>query len=210
MSSFSPAVQRYLNSCRTNNIQGVRAYLTTIHCNPHWAYRGLEYCVGNRSLTALRLLCDYKKKINTDHDQEWTRLSTDALRRLLNTDTSNSESKEVVSILLQTHPQPDLNALAGSIGECGNLSILEVSLPYLSTQQKRTMFERACKTRNSTECVERMLYEVDVETVWPQIADSWDKPNQENATVVENFLLNKKMMAEIQTNEKTSVSRRKM
>lgn len=211
MPPFSPAVQRYLNSCRTNNIQGVRAYLTTIHCNPHWAYRGLQYCVENESITALRLICDYKKKVNADHDDEWIRLSTDALRQLLSTASEcvNSESKDVVSMLLQTQPHPDLDALARSIGGCSNLRILEVVLPYLTTQQKATVFECACKTRNNTECVERMLLEVNVEIVWPKISESWDKPHPENAEVVENYLLRSTLLNEVSNSEK-AVTRRKM
>lgn len=210
MSSFSPAVQRYLNSCRTNNIQGVRAYLTTIHCNPHWAYRGVQYCVENESITALRLICDYKTKTGIDHDEDWIRLSTEAVRRMLGNNPSGSSSKEIFSMLLQTNPQPDLNAVARSVGDCTNVALLEVALPYLSTEQKTTVFERVCKNRNSAECVERMLSEVNVEIVWPKIADSWDKPGEDNTTIVENFLLNKRLMSEIQVEDTISVSRRKM
>ena len=60
------------------------------------------------------------------------------------------------------------------------------------------------------QCVERMLSEVNVEIVWPKIADSWDKPGEDNTIIVENFLLNKRLMSEIQVEDTISVSRRKM
>lgn len=210
MQSITPAVNRYLLSCRNNNIQGVRAYLTTIHCNPHWAYRGLQYCVEGGAQQGLRLICEYKKKVNGDHDAEWSRLSTDALRRLFSKNVDNASSGEILSLLLEANPKPDLTVIARSIGESKSLSALEIALPFLSTEQKHIVFERACKTRGNADCVERMLCEINVESMWSRIADSWDKPCPESVVAVENHLLHKTLLREIETTEDVSVSRRKM
>lgn len=209
MSAFTPAVDRYLKSCRMNNIQGVRAYLTTIHCNPQWAYRGLQYSAEALSVSALKLVCDYKKKTNADHDAEWVRLSTDTVKRLITSQTNKPETKEMLSLLLDVEPLPNFDTLARDIGDWSSPALLEIILPHLSHSQKTTAFERVCKRPNNMECVERMLVEVNLDSVWPRIKDSWDKPRPENAVIVENFLLRNTLINELENVEK-AVFRRKM
>jgi len=209
MSAFTPAVDRYLKSCRMNNVQGVRAYLTTIHCNPHWAYRGLQYAADGLSVDALKIVCNYKKKINSDHDAEWVRLSTDAVKRLITSRTTKSETKEMLSCLLEVEPKPNFDTLARDIGDWSSAQLLDVILPHLSNSQKNIAFERACKRSHNMDVVERMLLEVDLNSVWPRIKDSWDKPYPENVMVVENFLLRNTLINELEDVEK-AVSRRKM
>lgn len=192
-----------------NNIQGVRAYLTTIHCNPNWAYRGLQYSVEGLSAAALKMVCDYKKKTTSDHDVEWVRLSTDAVKRLITSHTHKPETKQMLTLLLEVDPKPNFDALVRDIGDWSSTVVLDIILPHLSTSQKSCVFERACKKSNNMEVVERMLWEVDVDIVWPHIKASWDKPCPENAVVVENFLLRTTLINELENVEKV-VSRRKM
>ena len=208
MQAMTPAVARYLKSCRNNNIQGVRAYLTTIHCNPHWAYRGLQYAVEGGSATALHLICEYKKKGNGDHDTEWMRLSTESVRRLFSKNMDNPAALKMLELLLETQPAPDLNIVSRNVGESKSLAAIEIALPYLSVEQKTIAFESACKTQDNVNCVQRMLSEVNVENVWAKIAQSWDKPCPENVIVVENFLLRNKLMKEFESSEKANFRRK--
>lgn len=209
MHAITPAVDRYLKSCRKSNIQGVRAYLTTIHCNPHWAYRGLQYAVEGESVSALHLICEYKKKVNDDYDPEWMRLSTESVKRLLSKNVDTAPVLKMLELLLESNPKPDLNSVARSVGESKSLGVLEIALPYLSTEQKNSAFERACKTKNNADFVQRMLSEINLESVWAKMSESWDKPYPENALVVENFLLRDQILNEIEITEK-AISRRKM
>ncbi len=209
MSAFTPAVDRYLKSCRINNIQGVRAYLTTIHCNPHWAYRGLQYSAEGFSVSALKLVCEYKKKNGSYHDAEWVRLSTDTTKRLITSQVEKSEVKEMLFLLLDVEPKPNFDTLARDIGDWASAALLDVILPHLSTAQKNTVFERACKRPNNMQCVERMLLEVELDRVWPRVKDSWDKPCAENVVVVENYLLRDTLISELENVQKV-VTRRKI
>lgn len=210
MPPFSPAVDRYLKSCRTNNIQGVRAYLTTIHCNPHWAYRGVQYSFEGLSVAALQMICQYKCKVNADHDHEWIQIATDSFKRLLISNSDHNDAAKLADLLLQTHPQPNLDILTRSFGEIENVALLEVVLPHLTIEQKNSVFENACRNSNNTMYVERLLLEVNVEHLWTKIQNDWYKPSAENNVVVENFLQRKTLLNEIGLLDENPVARRKM
>lgn len=169
MSPMTPAVRRYLQSCRSNSIPGMRAYLTTIHCDPHWAIHGLGSCVQAFSLEGAKLICEYKNKRDQSWDETWGKAVESALVHLAANFSNHPQTIAFMHLLLETNPQTSLKTVSKKVGQSNCVALLNAFLPYIKNNQTalNTMFMDACFNAH-VECVEGLIPLVDLGEIWEQ------------------------------------------
>lgn len=191
MNPMSPAVRRYLQSCRSNSVPGMRAYLTTIHCDPHWAIHGLGPCVQAFSFEGAKLICEYKNKRDSSWNESWGKAVEGALVHLISKFPDHPTTIAFTHLLLETNPQTSLRAVAKKVEQSNCIPLLNAFLPYIKNNQKElnTMFMDACFHAH-VECVENLIPFVALEEIWEQTKRGlFGVSHEPIKELVENYLL---------------------